>query len=354
MNKIIEEDAILIAESNIIDWNLLHNKTIVIVGANGYVTQYFIHALLKRNDIYNANINLIALCRNKEKAIERFSNYQNRDDFKIIYDDICAINSFGQKVDYIIHAASPAGIKVTMSNPLAVFNANVLGMDNIAKIALNNNCRVMFVSSVDVYGHILEDKRYDETDIGCIDHLSMRNIYASAKRAAESLCMCYAQKGLDFVIIRPSQIMGAGIALDDERLHINMISQMLSKGKITLKGDGTPKRSFIYITDAIIGALTVLTKGKSSNVYNVCNENNEATVRELAEIISYIISSKKDMINYDEKARKNDPAVKSVVSKVCISSEKLNSLGWYPTVSIETSAKKMIKYYKDDGEKNER
>ena len=58
-----------------------------------------------------------------------------------------------------------------------------------------------------------------------MNHVGLRSIYAASKRAAETLCMCFEQKGADAVIVRPSQIMGPGIALHDERLHINMISQ---------------------------------------------------------------------------------------------------------------------------------
>ena len=51
MIDIFSEDIELIANSDI-NWDKLKNKTILIAGANGYVPQYFVHAILKRND-YN-------------------------------------------------------------------------------------------------------------------------------------------------------------------------------------------------------------------------------------------------------------------------------------------------------------
>lgn len=344
MNKIILEDAEKIANSKVVDWDKLIGKSVLIAGANGYVPQFFIHALLKRNDCYDSNIKLYALCRNPEKAKERFGEYFDREDFILLNQDICD-EILVDGLDYIIHAASPAGIKVTMDNPMAVFDANVMGMRNLAEIALKNNAKVLYISSVDIYGTIDEIRRYSENDIGRIDHLASRNIYASAKRATESLCMCYGVKGLKYNIVRPSQIMGPGIGMDDERLHINMISQMINKGKITLKGDGTPKRSFIYITDVIIGMLCVLTKAESGEVFNVCNEAAEATVGELAKLISRIFTGQENAIDFDFVARAKDPAVKTVVSQVCISSEKLQKLGYKAEVDLETASRRMISYY---------
>ncbi|WP_099469217.1 NAD-dependent epimerase/dehydratase family protein [Konateibacter massiliensis] len=347
MHNIVSEDSKTVATSDYIDWGKLTGKTILIAGANGYVPQFFIHTFLCRNDLFGSDIRVVALCRNKDKAYIRFGEYLKRSDFQILYQDICDEVKLNEKIDYIIHAASPAGIKITMDNPMSVFDANVMGMKNMADIALRNGAKVLYISSVDVYGHIPELKRYEETDIGVIDHLTSRNIYASAKRATESLCMCYGKLGLDYVIARPSQIMGPGIGLDDERLHINMINQMLTDGKIILKGDGTPKRSFIYVTDVITGMLCAMTKGEAKEVYNVCNEAAEATVRELAETISELISGSAEAIEYDYAARTKDLAVKSVVSQVCISSGKLRKIGWEPKLGLLDAGKRMIEYYQN-------
>ena len=45
MNRILEEDALTIAQTPI-NWQKFHNKTILIAGANGYVPQHFVHLSL--------------------------------------------------------------------------------------------------------------------------------------------------------------------------------------------------------------------------------------------------------------------------------------------------------------------
>lgn len=145
-------------------------------------------------------------------------------------------------------------------------------------------------------------------------------------------------------IVRPAQIMGGGIALDDGRIHIDFISQIINKHKIVLKGDGSPVRSFIYITDAITGILVVLTNGENGQAYNICNEAAEASVLEFARIMAGCAKEKIN-IEFNMETRKKDEEVKHAISVVTASSEKLRMLGWLPHVSIEDACRKMMTYY---------
>jgi UDP-glucuronate decarboxylase len=344
MNKLMEEDAITIANESI-NWEKLRKKTVLISGANGYVPQFFVHGLLKRNDIFGDDIKVIALCRNEKKAAERFDAYYGRTDFELLIQDVSEPILYSGDIDYIIHAASPAGVQVTMTNPLETFDANVIGCKNLLEVASDKNAMFLLLSSVDIYGEMDDSNRLTEDKFGVLDHVSIRNIYAASKRAAETLCICYANKGVKCSIVRPSQIMGAGISLDDERLHINFISQMIHGDEIILKGDGTPKRTFIYITDAIVGMLVVLLEGNTGEAYNVCTEKCEASVLEFAETMSSLVKDREIKITYDMRSRTSDPAVTRVVSIVCANSDKLKSLGWEPKVLLPSSCKRMMEYY---------
>lgn len=338
----INQDAERIADSSV-NWEKLHGKTILISGATGYVPQYIVHGLLKRNDLFQANMNVIVLCRSKAKADLRFSMYYARDDFKLIIQDILTPIEIEQEVHYIIHAASPAGLVNSNINPVETFKVNVLGCDNLLMLAEKKKAEFLLFSSVDVYGKIGE-KRFVESQLGFLDTMDVRNVYAYSKRASENLCVCYRQRGVRVKIVRPTQIMGGGIALDDGRIHVDFISQILNQHRIVLKGDGSPVRSFLYMTDAITGILTVLTDGQDGQVYNVSNEDAEVSVLEFARIMS---SCAKEQIDIERsmEADKYDVEVKHAISYVTASSEKLRSLGWMPRISLEDACKNMMNYY---------
>lgn len=344
MRDIFSEDIELIANSDI-NWDKLKNKTILIAGANGYVPQYFVHAILKRNDIYGDNINVIALCRNPNRAEQRFGAYYGRKDFCVIIQDVVKPVSYTGKIDYIIDAACPADLKSRYDNVIASFETSVMGCKNLLELAKEKQASFLFISSIDIYGRNNSTQRLTEESYGSLDPLNIRNVYSCSKKAAENLCCCYSYTGLDCKIVRPSQIMGGGISLDDGRLHIDFISQILKSNTIVLKGDGTPRRSFIYVTDAVIAMLTVMLDGEPGNAYNVCTENGEASVLELARIMAGSAKNRNVEITYNMETRKSDPAVTQVVSVVLGDSSKLTGLGWKPQMSLEESCKRMMTYY---------
>ena len=148
IEDMISQDAERIADSSV-NWEKLHRKTILISGATGYVPQYIVHGLLKRNDLFQANMNVIVLCRSKAKADLRFSMYYTRNDFKLIIQDILTPIEIEQEVHYIIHAASPAGLVNSNINPVETFKVNVLGCDNLLMLAEKKKAEFLLFSSVD-------------------------------------------------------------------------------------------------------------------------------------------------------------------------------------------------------------
>lgn len=342
--QLINEDAETIVKEKL-DWKKLSGKSVLISGATGYVPQYFVHSLVKRNDLYGENIKIIAMCRNKARADIRFKNYYQRGDFELLLQDVCTPIKYMDNVDYIIHAASPAGVKTRYDDPVYTFDTNVNGCKNLLDLAREKKSIFLLVSSIDIYGKMESSDRLVENKYGELDPMNIRNVYSCSKKAAEALCTCYSEIGVQAKVVRPSQILAGGIALDDGRLHIDFISQILEKNKIILKGDGSPRRTFMYITDAITGMLYVLLEGKSAEAYNLCSENCEASVLTLAQTFISQVPSRKVEIAYNMETRKTDPAVTQVVSVVCGSSEKIRKLGWEPKINLEKACSRMMKYY---------
>lgn len=345
MNNIINEDARTIIERDL-PYEKLYGKTILISGANGYVPSYFVHTFIALNDVKNANIHILALCRNKDRAEKRFAKYLNRMDFEIIVQDVCEPININMDIHVFIHAASPAGIKKRHIDPVNTFLANVKGAENMLELSLKNPCEYfLLLSSVDVYGKFDSNERLTENMSGYLDSLNPRNAYSCGKRAAEALCKAYETKyKLPIFIVRPFQIIGPGPELDDGRLHIDFISQIIEQHKIVLKSDGTAVRSFMYITDAIIAMFYVMLKGETGMAYNIVSENGEASVKELADIMAAKVADKQIKVIFDYEKR-NEIEVTSALSVVTGSSAKLTGLGWTMNYSIAEGSARMMKYY---------
>jgi len=314
MNRIIAEDARVMVNVDL-PWEKLKGKTVLISGASGYVSAYFVYSLLTRNDLFNSKIKVVALCRNEKKAKERFGEFLKRKDFKLIIQDACEPIKYKEPVHFLIAAASPADINTRLTKPADTFLTNVKGCYNILEFARQNkHSKVLFVSSVDA--------------------ADGKDTYSIAKRAAEELCKAYSLQHKVFVnIVRPYQIIGGGISLSDGRLHADFLRQLKTTGKIKLKTDGKAERTFLYIADAVLGMLFVLLKGESGEIYDICHEKGNASVLELAKLFAGNAS-----VTVGKTATKSPPSVTG-------NSKKLRALGWRPKMSLKDGVSMVMRYY---------
>ncbi len=345
MHNIIHDDIQKILSSPL-PFEKLYGKTVIISGANGYVPAYFVYTFLALNDLREAGIKVFALCRDEKRARERFADFTGRQDFQLVIQDICKPVDLDEEIHVYIHAASPAGILKRHEDPVNTFLANVKGAENMLNLAMHHPCQYfLFLSSVDVYGKRENSERLKEDMSGYLDPLNIRNVYSCGKRAAETLCKAYQMKyHVPVFLVRPFQIIGPGPDLNDGRLHIDFISQMLKGNRIVLKSDGTAIRTFMYIADAIIAMLTVMLKGSPGEAYNIVDENGEASVKELAEIMASLIADRMVEVTFDYEKR-NTIEVTGALSKVTGNSEKLAALGWVPFYSLTEGALRMMEYY---------
>lgn len=345
MNRIISEDAINIIENNL-PFDKFYGKTVLISGANGYVPAYFVHTFIALNKYKDAGIRILALCRNQERAENRFPEYIERDDFEIIVQDVCESIDTSEDIHIFIHAASPAGIKKRHEDPVNTFLSNVKGAENMLELARKNPCEYfLFLSSVDVYGRMNSNDRLKESDSGYLDPLNIRNTYSCGKRAAESLCKAYQVKyDLPVYIVRPFQIMGPGPELNDGRLHIDFISQILERKQIVLKSDGTAVRSFMYISDAIKAMFYVMLKGNPGEAYNIVSETGEASVKELADSMVENADDQDITVKFDYGQRETIE-VTGALSIVTGDSTKIRSLGWTCDFSVAEGSARMMEFY---------
>ena len=168
-----------------IDWNRFANKTILITGANGFLPAYMVETLLLlNNDILKYSpCKVIALVRNEKHTKERFSNYLSDENLKIIVQDVANEINLIEKIDYIVHAASPASPKYYNIDPVGVIMPNVLGTKNTLELARKNNIEgYLYFSSGEVYGQLDDGEVITEDNYGYLDPTTVRACYGESKR----------------------------------------------------------------------------------------------------------------------------------------------------------------------------
>ncbi len=343
-DTILLEDMKFIFSSNL-DWKKFANKTILITGANGFLPAYIVDFLMYLNQEYfSETCKVIALVRNIEHAEKRFCNYLNNQMFILLHQDVSNKIIIQEKIDFIIHAASPASPKYYAIDPVGVSLPNILGTKNILDLAIKNNIEsLLYFSSGEIYGEV-KDNIVSEDNYGYLDPLDLRSCYAESKRMGENLCISYFhQHQVPIKIVRPFHTYGPGMKLDDGRVFADFVSNIVNNENIVLKSDGEAERVFCYLSDATIGFLTILLHGRSGEAYNLANPKEKISIRKLAELLVTLFPDKKLTVKYDFK--RDDNYMKSKVESITPDITKIERLGWEPTTSIESGFKKTIRSY---------
>ena len=341
---IVKEDIESIANTDL-PWENLKDCSVLITGANGYLATYIVYTLLYRNDYYKDNIKVYALCRNRDKAFAKFSDYLGREDFELVIQDVCESIDDKYRADYIIHAASPANPYVMHTQPIDVIRANVFGYDNLLrKVVEWGAAKMILLSSVAVYG-TSEGRSVlgDETYRGMIDFTDIKFNYGMCKQMCEMISAAYFQQyGVNICTVRPVIVYGPGMVFSQKKHVTDFIKNYLCDEDIILKSTGDVVRSFVYIKDAIKGCFAVLMKGEQNEVYNISTETNICSVKELANIFTGF--EKKLKIEYQIS---EDEYLKSRFLELKISNEKLRSLGWKEETSLKDGLWRTILWAQD-------
>jgi UDP-glucuronate decarboxylase len=346
-NHIILEDLDVISKS-LIKWEDLRGQSILITGCSGLIGSYLVKALIYANKVHDLNLKVVGIYRNIDSVNVRLSGYLNEPNFELILHDIAKpLSDDFPKVDFIIHAASQASPKFYGVDPVGTILANSTGTQNLLNYAVKNKSKkFLFFSSGEVYGEpINPDALVKENDYGYIDPMNDYSCYAESKRMGETMCVAWGkQYALHVNVVRPFHTYGPGIDLNDGRVFADFVANVVKGQDIVLKSDGLAKRSFCYISDAIIGFLTILISGKDLEAYNIGNPEAEISIRNLASEIVDLRLELNLRVKFDIKDEGNK-YIKSPVSRSCPSIDKVSHIGWVPSIGIKEGFNRTIKSF---------
>ena len=161
----------------------------------------------------------------------------------------------------------------------------MIGLWKILNYCKNKKTKIFYFSSSEVYGDPVRNQiPTKETYNGNVNILGPRACYDESKRFCETLCLEYSKKykNLKIVIVRPFNNFGPGMEINDARLPADIAKQVLNKKNIILYSDGSPKRTFCYISDAIVGYLSALSYDKF-DVFNI-GSTEEISIKQFANL----------------------------------------------------------------------
>lgn len=346
-NSIVKDDVNFIIKSLKNDVKAFEGKTVLITGSSGFLGNYFIavfnelnHNVLKKPCKVIAVDNYIT--GSKEGIVEgaKFKN------ITFLKKDASKPLTINGPIDYILHAAGIASPVYYMKYPLETIEVSTQGTKNILELAKKKKVKsVIFFSSSEIYGDPHKDYiPTKETYKGNVSPIGPRACYDESKRLGETLCTIYHRLfNVPIKIIRPFNVYGPGMKPKDHRVLPRFLNCALSGESLPIHGNGLQTRTYSYVSDATVGFLKVLLKGKNGEAYNIGNDQNEINLVNLAKTIAKVHDGKVVIkkIPYPKTYPADEP------NRRCPDITKAKKeLGFKNTVNLEEGLKRTLLWYK--------
>ncbi|MCX6149813.1 MAG: SDR family oxidoreductase [Ignavibacteriales bacterium] len=309
----------------------MYKPTAVVTGGAGFLGSHLCDRLLSEGLKVCCIDNLIT--GNPDNIAHLFG----RDDFSFIKHDVTNFIHVPERVDYILHFASPASPIDYLQFPIQTLKVGSLGTHKVLGLAKEKKARILLASTSEVYGDpAIHPQKEDYW--GNVNPIGPRGVYDEAKRFAEAITMAYHRyHGVETRIVRIFNTYGPRMRLNDGRALPAFVGQALRGEDLTVFGDGSQTRSFCYVSDLIDGIFKLLLSNETDPV-NIGNPS-EITIKQFAEEVIKITGVKskivyKDLPEDDPKVRQPDITKAQTI------------LGWEPKVGREEGLKITIDYFK--------
>ncbi|MCR4315639.1 MAG: bifunctional UDP-4-keto-pentose/UDP-xylose synthase [Planctomycetes bacterium] len=332
---------------------------VLILGVNGFIGHSLTERILKDTDwrVYGMDL-----------GFDRVEDHLKNDRFNFIEGDVSInrewIEYHVKKCDVVLPLVAIATPKAYVDAPLRVFELDFEENLKVVRYAVKYGTRVVFPSTSEVYGMCIDERFNEETSNLVLGPITkQRWIYSCAKQLMDRVIWAYGrEEGLDFTLFRPFNWIGPG--LDDidtpkegsSRVVTQFLGHLIRGEPIKLVDGGAQRRSFTYIDDGIELLMRIIAnenKGASGRIFNVGNPENDASIRELAELMIDVLSefpghenvrerTKIEVVPSDTYYGKDYQDMKTRVPDI---ENARKHLGWTPKVGLRDALKRTIAFY---------
>jgi UDP-glucose 4-epimerase len=235
--------------------------------------------------------------------------------------------------DAVAHLAAVADVNDVHASPEDAERVNARGTVAVLEAARRAGVkRIVYASTIWVYSDCEGEAVDEETLLPAPSHL-----YTSTKLAGELYCKAYQELyGIDYTILR------FGIPYGPRAREAAVIPAFVNKAfkgeALTLAGDGSQSRRFVYVEDLAGGVAAGLDEVARNRVYNLASDEN-VSIKQIAETV-------KDLIGNVEivhtPARPGDFGGKIVCSK-----RAEGELGWTASTPFAEGVRRYVEWRRE-------
>lgn len=245
------------------------------------------------------------------------------------------VESLIHGTDICFHFAAAVGVQKILDDPIGSLKTNLIGSENIIELCSNLGKKLLLASTSEIYGKNQSQPLTEESDRVLGSPLLSRWTYSEAKAIDEALARAYFDKyGLKMKIVRLFNTVGPRQSPAYGMVIPRFFKAALHDNPLTIHGDGSQKRVFCHVSDAVSGIMSLWNApdgwGEAFNVGGF----EETTILELATKIIELCDSRSNIkfVSYDSLKKTGFEDMGRRVP----STSKLHALsGWKPKVSLD-------------------
>ena len=319
-------------------------QKIIVTGGLGFIGSNLIKILLQKN-YYVINLDKISYA----SSFYNVKDFKNNKNYKFIK---CDINN-QKKLQSILKKFKPKGIfnlaaethvDRSIDGPENFIKSNILGVFNLLEVfrkyqIKNKNCRIIHVSTDEVYGDVLKGRSKEN------DSYNPSSPYAASKASSDHLISSYIRTfKIPTIITNCSNNYGP--KQHPEKLIPKIIYNILNNKNIPIYGNGKNSREWIFVKDHCDALIKVFKYGKLGEFYNIgsnLNINNISICKKLIKIVK-----KKITIGHNVKIKfvKDRPGHDL---RYALNSNKIKyKLRWKSKTTLSKGLEQTFKWYLDN------
>ena len=314
---------------------MLSGRLVLVTGGAGFIGSHLVDALMMNG----AAVRVIDNFSNG--TLDNISRWLGHSSFELIKGDLLNkddLERATEKCEVIFHLAANPEVRIGSSIPEIHFEQNIVSTYRLLEALRKSESLESFVftSSSTVYGDASEIPTPE--GYGPLKPIS---IYGAAKLASEALISSFAYTyGFKAVICRLANIIGTrsrhGVIYD----FINKLKK--NRWELEILGDGTQRKSYLYIDDCVSAILTALKEPRGKvEIFNIGSED-WVDVKTIAEIVVEEMGLK-DVSFHFTGGVDGGRGWKGDVKYMLLSIRKIKSLDWKPKLNSAEAVRKTVR-----------
>lgn len=327
---------------------------IFITGGSGFIGSCLIRHIINGTDHRVFNFDKLTYASNSASL----SSIQNNPRYEFLKGDIIDLKKLSAvikkfKPDIIMNLAAESHVDRSILTPAEFINTNIIGTYNLLEV-----CRSMreLEDSNILFHHISTDEVFGSLDHNSKDLFheeypySPSSPYSASKAASDHLVRAWGRTyGIKYLITNCSNNYGP--FQHEEKLIPKIILSALNEKEITIYGDGSQIRDWIFVEDHVRALLTIVTSGEINETFNI-GASSELRNIDIAKKICKILDQMTDIkpskvSSYEELITFVDDRPGHDIRYAINASKIRNKFNWKPHETFISGLNKTVEWYID-------